>query len=332
MRNPVESEASLAVAGRGVTVLGAAAGTGKSGVSIGISRTLDDRGIRCVPFKAVAVVAPNDPAYPAVPPWQRGILHNCGAARTQVRWWNNPVVVNLPAIGAHSGDLYVRGRRIGEVPVAGEDSLDLGALPERLRQLCVEAAHEGFARASADGGWLVVEGAAGVGELAPSVDLANQILPEHAGLPTLLVTNPQRSGHLAALAGSVRLLSSGLRAQVCGYVLNQVRRPEAASAIGERLSAATGLPLLGVIGESPLPVDYNGSAEMLESLYRRRANFVAASGLIERLSGGVATSEEVVSRGGGADPDQLTHRGGIGRSGSSVQRPHEGDLSTRPRR
>src|SRR5690349_20040919 len=72
---------------RGMTVLGAAAGSGKTGVSIGVLRHLRLRGIPRQPFKAAAVVAPDDPAYAAVEPWQRGVLHNCQAAGLAIHWW-----------------------------------------------------------------------------------------------------------------------------------------------------------------------------------------------------------------------------------------------------
>ncbi|MGF1430810.1 hypothetical protein [Kitasatospora sp. LaBMicrA B282] len=267
----------------GITVLGAAAGTGKTGVSIGLLRSLRRRGVPCEPFKAVAVVTPDDPAYTAVPPWQRGVLHNCSAAGLEVRWRHNPVVVDLPRVGALEGDLYVKGRLVGTAPVAGEDCLDPSALPGPLRRQCEDAVLEGYELTRAGGAWLLVEGAAGAGELDPGDDLANQVLPAHAGLPVVLVTNPRRSGHLAALSGLTRLLAPELAALLLGYVLNQVGGTPQAPLLAARLTAATGLPMLAAIANSPLPDGYDGSLQMLERLYDRRCRYVEASGLLERV-------------------------------------------------
>ncbi|GHA54373.1 MULTISPECIES: AAA family ATPase [Streptomyces] len=268
---------------RGMTVLGAAAGSGKTGVSIGVLRRLHLRGVPCLPFKAVAVVAPDDPAYAAVEPWQRGVLHNCRAAGLAVRWWNNPVVVDLPRPGAPEGDLWVRGERVGTAVVAGEDSLDTARLPERLRRLCVEAVEEGHERLRASGAWVLIEGAGAAGEVDPDNDLANQLLPARAGLPVVLVTNARRSGHVNALAGMPSLLSPAVRPLLLGFVLNQIGGTPGVAAVGERVTAATGLPLLGAIGYSPLPEGYDGSAATLELLYERRCRYVEESGLPGRL-------------------------------------------------
>ncbi|WP_128378865.1 hypothetical protein [Streptomyces cavernae] len=276
------AEALLAAAA-GVTVLGAAAGTGKTGISIGILRSLARRGVPCAPFKAVAVVAPDDPALPSVPPWQRGVLHSCAAAHVPVEWWNNPVLVDLPQPGAIEGDLYVRGERMGRVTVSGEDSLNIATLPDRLRRACEEAVHDGYDRFADSGRWPLVEGAAGVGELEPQDDLANQIVPARAGLPVLLVTNPRRSGHLAALTGLPWLLAPALRDLVLGFVLNQVTYGARLDVMIQRLTLATGLRLLGTVADSPLPSDYDGSPFMLETLYERRAAYVRESGLLDSL-------------------------------------------------
>ncbi|MFI5758522.1 hypothetical protein [Streptomyces sp. NPDC051569] len=267
----------------GLTVLGSAAGAGKTGVSIGVMDSLRRQGIACEPFKAVAVVAPDDPAYSSVEPWQRGVLHNCGAANIPVRWWNNPVVVDLPGPGASEGDLYVRGEHVGTAVVAGEDCLDAGRLPDPLRRVCEQAVIEGYERLLATRRWLLVEGAGGAGELEPADDIANQVLPAHAGLPVALITNPRRSGHLAALAGLPSLLTPAVRALLVGFVLNQVGGTPYVPSLADRLTRATGLPMLAAIPDSPLPKRYDGSAEMLVGLYERRGRFVKESGLLERI-------------------------------------------------
>ena len=268
---------------RGLTVLGSAAGSGKTGLSMGVLRHLSMSGVDCQPMKAVAVVSPDDPAYLAVQPWQRGVLHNCNAAGVPVRWWNNPVVVDLPYPGAPAGDLYIRGEHAGTAAGAGEDCLDVGALPEHLRKRCEQAVLDGFAHLQAEGHWIVVEGAGGAGELEHADDLANQVLPAHAGFPVVLVTNPLRSGHLAALAGLPAMFVPTLRDLVIGFVLNQIGGSVRVPAVADRMSRITGLPMLAAVDYSPQPDDYDGSPEALEAVYTRRRAYIEKSGLFERI-------------------------------------------------
>lgn len=278
---------------RGVTVLAPSAGSGKTGISIGLSRVLADRGVDVEPFKAVAVVDMTDPAHHRLPPAQRGVHHNCAAARRPVRWWNNPVLV--VADGEGTGELFVGGESAGGIPVVGEDSLDLRALPRRLRAQCRDAVHAGLDALRARDSWVIIEGGGAAGELSPDADLANHVAPVEAGLPVLLVGNPSRSGHMSALLGLPGLLAPELAGLVMGYVLNQVRNEAHAADVRARLAGRIDVPELAVLPVARQPPDYDGSPEILEWIYRRRANHVAESGLCDqliRLTGQLATASE----------------------------------------
>jgi cobyric acid synthase len=280
----MESAESISFGGRGLTVLGMGAGVGKTGVSIGILRILQRRGTACAPFKAVAVVAPDEPAGKALPPWRRGVVQSCAAAGVAPQWWHNPVLVDLAAPGAPDGELYVRGRRLGRAAVTGADSLDLTSLPDRLRRVCQDAVEDGFRRLTArrPGPWLLVEGAAGAGDLPAVTDLANQLLPERAGLPVLVVADA-RTADPAALTRLRDRLTPGLRRLLLGLVLNRVAAGPAADALTVRLTAATGLPVLARIAETPAPDGYDGSPERLDVMCEYRADSVAESGLTRLL-------------------------------------------------
>ncbi|MFI9247489.1 hypothetical protein ACIGXF_34070 [Streptomyces sp. NPDC053086] len=267
---------------QGVTVLGMSAGVGKTGVSIGILRNLSRRGTRCAPFKAVAVVTPDEYAGRSLPPWRRGVVQSCAAAGVAPHWWHNPVLVDLSAPHAPEGDLYVRGRRVGRVPVTGADRLDLGSLPDLLRRRCQEAVEEGFQRLAAQVPWLLVEGAAGVGDLPADADLANQILPERAGLPVVVVTSSRHPDPDDASRLADRL-TPALRALLLGFVLNRVSDRPAADAAAGRLTRATGLPVLARITDAPPPIGYDGSPEKIDLMCEYRAACVGESGLMRLL-------------------------------------------------
>lgn len=270
---------------RGVTVLAPAAGSGKTGLSIGLSRVLADRDVPVEPFKAVAVIDPTDPDYLGVDPVACGVFHNCAAARRPVSWWNNPVLVI--ADGCGNGELFVRGESFGTVKDVGADSLNLLLLAPDLRDRCRDAVRAGIEELGSRGSWVIVEGGGAAGELPPDADLANHVAPCHAGLPVLLVGNPSRSGHLAALVGLTALLAPEVADLTAGYVLNQVRDDAHLADVRARLAGRIDLPELGALPLADRPPGYDGSPEIREWMYQRRARHVAESGLVERLSAGV---------------------------------------------
>ncbi|MFF3174746.1 hypothetical protein ACFVQ0_19245 [Streptomyces sp. NPDC057900] len=265
----------------GVTVLGVSAGSGKTSVCGHILRSLVDLGVPAGPFKAVAVVDPDDPAYPEVPVPLRGALHNCGAARIRPRWWHNPVTVVPDRKDGHRGELYLCGVPAGDVPIRGQDSVDLHRVSPRLQRECADAVQEALRRLGP--GPLVIEGAGAVGELNPEHDLANHLAPTAERLPVLLVVNAARSGHVAALAGVRHLVAPELLRLVRGHVLNQVRDAEHGRAVAERARRGSDIPLLATLPEALLPDGYDGTQERLQPVYDRGARNLRRSGLLERL-------------------------------------------------
>jgi cobyrinic acid a,c-diamide synthase len=267
----------------GVTLLAAAAGSGKTGIAMGVARALADQGVPVQPFKAVAVVTPDDPAYDMVEPWKCGTLHNCGAARATMQPWHNPVSVLRPSRLERRGDLYLWGERQGEVPVPGDDLLDLTDLSPALRHACTDAVAAAVAQLRTAPGIIVAEGGGGAGEVAPHRDLANHVAPILLGNPILLVLNAGRSGHVAALLGQSLLMAPELKGLVIGYVANQIRDAAHWTMVSRQLAGRTPLRNLAVIDEVHQPSEYDGSVEQRERIYVRRAQQVVASGLLEAL-------------------------------------------------
>ena len=264
----------------GITLLAPAAGSGKTGIAMGVARALADEGVHVEPFKAVSVVAPDDLAYGTVPPWRRGVLHNCAAARRSALPWHNPVSVIRPSREARCGDLYVWGQLLGEVSVPGDDLLNLADIPAAWRHACRDAVTEACAMLRATGGFAVVEGGGAAGDIAPDDDLANHVVPALLECPVALVLNAARSGQVAALLGVPELLAPEIRALLVGYVANQVRDEEHHATMAARLAGSTALRRLAVIDEVQQPAEYDGSERERERVYARRAAQVADSGLL----------------------------------------------------
>jgi dethiobiotin synthetase len=284
----------------GITLLAPAAGSGKTGIAMGLTRALSNIDVAVEPFKAVAVVAPGDPAHDAVAPWQRGALHNCAAARRQVQPWHAPVSVVRETAQARRGELYVWGGAVGEVRVSHDDLLDLSELPVRLRRVCHDAIGDACAHLRAADRFVVAEGGGAAGDIKAHDDLANHLVPGILGLPVVLVLNAARSGQTAALIGLLRLLAPPISTLLVGCVVNQVRDEEHLATTSDRLDGRTGLPVLAVVDEVQQPPEYDGSDAECDRLYERRARQVVRSGLLDAVRvlgnrGSTTTKSEVTT-------------------------------------
>lgn len=273
---------------RGVTLIAPSSGTGKTAVAVGITRALRHRGIAVDPFKATSVVKTMDQAGRPLKVHERGVLHNCGAARVPVRWWNNPVVAVTDGNGR--GRLYVRGEPFAEVPIYRQDSLDLRAFPHDLRLRCLDAVAEALAVLAERDSFVVIEGSGGAGNQPARADLANDVVPLRAGLPVVLVGNVNLEGHLAALAGMPGLLGEPYRRLMIGYVLNGVRDSARLADSRERLAEAMPIPEVAVVPSYTPPAGYEDSAEGREAVYEKRAHHVASSPLLSMLASQALTS------------------------------------------
>ena len=79
-------------------------------------------------------------------------------------------------------------------------------------------------------------------------DIANMGLARAAGLPVIVVADIDRGGALAALYGTLALLSREDQALVAGFVVNKFRGDARLLEPGlDRLRELTGRPVLGVL-------------------------------------------------------------------------------------
>ncbi|MDH6130293.1 hypothetical protein [Kitasatospora sp. GP82] len=267
---------------RGVTLIAPSSGTGKTAVAVGIARALRRQNIAVDPFKATSVVDITDRSSSPLKVYERGVFHNCGAAGVPVRWWNNPVVAVTSGNGR--SQLYVRGEALGEVPIFGQDSLDLRAFPPDLRTRCLDAVTQALAILAERGSFVVIEGSGGAGNLPSRADLANDVVPLRAGLPVVLIGNVNQEGHLTSLAGLPGVLGEPYRRLMVGYILNGVRDSARLADARERLAQAMPIPELAAVPSYIPPDGYEDSPHACEVVYERRADHVASPALLAAIS------------------------------------------------
>ena len=221
----------------GLLVAGTASEAGKSAVTAGICRWLARRGVKVAPFKAQNMslnsVVTRDGAEIG-----RAQAMQAAAAGIEPEAALNPVLLK-PGAGGTS-QVMVLGR-----PVAEADALSYPALKPRLAETvlgCLAGLADRFDA-------VICEGAGSPAEInLREHDIANMGLARAAGLPVIVVADIDRGGALAALYGTLALLSREDQALVAGFVVNKFRGDARLLEPGlDRLRDLTGRPVLGVL-------------------------------------------------------------------------------------
>ena len=222
---------------KGLLVAGTASEAGKSAVTAGICRWLARRGVKVAPFKAQNMslnsVVTRDGAEIG-----RAQAMQAAAAGIEPEAALNPVL--LKPGGNGTSQVMVLGK-----PVAEADAMSYPALKPRLAGTvlaCLTGLADRF-------DVVVCEGAGSPAEInLREHDLVNMGLARAAGLPVIVVADIDRGGALAALYGTLALLSREDQALVAGFVVNKFRGDARLLQPGlDRLRELTGRPVLGVL-------------------------------------------------------------------------------------
>jgi len=226
---------------KGLLVAGTASEAGKSAVTAGICRWLARRGVKVAPFKAQNMslnsVVTRDGAEIG-----RAQAAQAAAAGIEPEAALNPVLLKPGSRG--TSQVMVLGR-----PVAEADALSYPALKPRLAETVLSCLAGLADRFDA----VICEGAGSPAEInLREHDIANMGLARAAGLPVIVVADIDRGGALAALYGTLALLSREDQALVAGLVVNKFRGDVRLLEPGlDRLCELTGRPVLGVLPWTP---------------------------------------------------------------------------------
>jgi adenosylcobyric acid synthase len=221
----------------GLLVAGTTSDAGKSVVTAGICRWLARRGVKVAPFKAQNMslnsVVTRDGGEIG-----RAQAMQAAAAGVEPEAAMNPVLLK-PGAGGRT-----------QVMVLGEPVAEAGARSyPALKPQLAETALASLASLADRFDVVVCEGAGSPAEInLRAHDLANMGLARAAGLPVIVVADIDRGGALAALFGTLALLSTEDQALVAGFVLNKFRGDAAVLDPGlAMLANLTGRPVLGVL-------------------------------------------------------------------------------------
>ncbi|WP_372671049.1 cobyric acid synthase [Amycolatopsis kentuckyensis] len=221
----------------GLLVAGTTSDAGKSLVTAGVCRWLARRGVRVAPFKAQNM-SNNSMVCADGAEIGRAQWLQARAARVEPEAAMNPVLLkpgsdrrsHVVALGKPFGTLeageYATGR-------AGLADIAFGAFRDLNDRYDV----------------VVCEGAGSPAEInLRGGDYVNMGLARRFGLPVLVVGDIDRGGVLAAMFGTLALLSAEDQALVAGWVVNKFRGDVGLLRPGlDSLEKVTGRPVLGVL-------------------------------------------------------------------------------------
>lgn len=217
-------------------IQGTSSGAGKTTLVTVLCRALADRGYRVAPFKAQNMSRFTFASGSFV--ISRAQAIQAAAARCPVSDHINPIV--LVPQGDDISEVYVQGKSRGMMNAtqyyayAAADGI-LQAI-KSLRILLKEYEV------------VVIEGAGSPAEINVPFDIANMRMAEAAGSPVIIVSDIERGGCFAQMAGTIALLEERHRRMVRGFVINKFRGdPDMLDAGMRYIDNRYGVPTISVL-------------------------------------------------------------------------------------
>jgi adenosylcobyric acid synthase len=222
---------------RTLMVQGTGSDVGKSVLVAALCRLFLGRGLRVAPFKAQNM-SNNSFVTPDGREIGRAQAVQAAACRLSPRSDFNPVLIKPSA--ECSAQLIVNGKVAGSLVAS-----DFG----RVRRECWGQVQDAFARLVEEFDLIILEGAGSPAEVnLREHDIVNMRMARHAGAPVILVGDIDRGGVLAAVVGTMALLSDEEAELVKGFVINKFRGDAELLTPGLKVvETRTGLPCLGVL-------------------------------------------------------------------------------------
>ncbi len=222
-----------------IMIQGTASHVGKSYIATALCRIFKEDGFRVAPFKGWNMSL-NSSVTPDGGEISRSQAEQARAAGAIPTVDMNPLLIK-PA-GYNRAQVVVRGKPWKNATMDDRDE-------DGYRDFCLETIKCSVANLLSQYDILVLEGAGSPAEInLRNRDLANMAVAKIAEAPVILVADVSRGGALAAVVGTLMLLSPQERAMVVGIVFNKfggdisLFKP-AVTYIQEH----TGIPVLGVV-------------------------------------------------------------------------------------
>ncbi len=223
---------------RSLMIQGTSSGAGKTTMAAALCRIFSDRGYDVVPFKSQNM---SNFGY-ATPDFEisRAQAVQAIAARCEIVPDLNPIM--LKPLGNYYSAVYLNGRRYGKMHAKEYYA-------KFVKKQGIRAAADSLDRLRKNHDLVILEGAGSPAEInLQQYDIANMQMARRAGASVILVSDIDRGGAFASLAGTMALVEKKYQKLVKGFVFNKFRGDIGVLKPGyRRLSAITKVPVLGTV-------------------------------------------------------------------------------------
>lgn len=197
-------------------IQGTGSHVGKTVITAALCRIFANKGLRVAPFKAQNMALNSFVTVDGCEVGRSTALQ-AKAARVELTVEMNPILLKPTA--EKTAQLILNGK-----PYADVTAFEQFHQNKALRTLKWDAIQGAISVLERDYDLIVIEGAGSPAEVnLRAFDLVNMEVARHTGAPVLLVTDIDKGGSLAALVGTLELLSKEERAHVQGFIFNKFR-------------------------------------------------------------------------------------------------------------
>jgi len=223
---------------KSLMIQGTASGVGKTTLVAALCRIFSDKGFKVAPFKSQNM---SNFGY-ATPDFEisRAQVIQAIAARCKIESDLNPIM--LKPLGNYYSSVYLNGKRYKKM-----HSKDYYS--NFVNTKGIKAATDSLFRLQNNNDLVILEGAGSPAEInLQKYDIANMKIAQKANASVLLVSDIDKGGSFASLAGTMALIENKYQKLIKGFVLNKFRGDIDVLKPGfKKIKQLTKIPVLGTI-------------------------------------------------------------------------------------
>jgi adenosylcobyric acid synthase len=272
---------------KSLMIQGTSSGAGKTTLVAALCRIFSDKGYSVAPFKSqnmsnFGYVTPNFEI-------SRAQAIQAIGARCDITPDLNPIL--LKPVGNYSSVVYLNGKRFKKMHAKEYYEKFVNFKGMKLASKSLQTLQKNF-------DLVIIEGAGSPAEInLQKYDIANMKIAKKANANVLLVTDIDRGGSFASLAGTMALIEKKYQKLVKGFIFNKFRGDIDVLKPGfKKLKNLTHIPVIGTIPLIPLnlPEEDSLNSKPKDIIFNRK-NILKIDNELDKLSKIVKSNMDINS-------------------------------------
>ena len=272
---------------KSLMIQGTSSGAGKTTLVAALCRIFSDKGYSVAPFKSqnmsnFAYVTPNFEI-------SRAQAIQAIGARCDITPDLNPIL--LKPVGNYSSVVYLNGKRFKKMHAKEYYEKFVNFEGMKLASKSLQTLQKNF-------DLVIIEGAGSPAEInLQKYDIANMKIAKKANANVLLVTDIDKGGSFASLAGTMALIEKKYQKLVKGFIFNKFRGDIDVLKPGfKKLKNLTHIPVIGTIPLIPLnlPEEDSLNSKPKDIIFNRK-NILKIDNELDKLSKIVKSNMDINS-------------------------------------